>query len=147
VRPPATRRAHAAGTSVGREEREHRGEWTVLRREPDAVPVRARAKILELKRNGSFSAYATGFTPILGVETDKRDNLYVLETFACLPQLPCVPAPFAAGTGQVVRLGRDGSREVIATGLTFPTSMRFGPDGALYVSNKGYGLPPGAERF
>ena len=102
------------------------------------------AKILELKRNGSFSEYATGFTPILGLETDKHDNLYVLETFSCLPQLPCVPAPFAQGTGQVVRLGRDGSRTVIATGLTFPTSMRFGPDGALYVSNKGYNMPPGS---
>jgi hypothetical protein len=102
------------------------------------------AKILELKRNGSFSEYATGFTPILGVETDKHDNLYVLETFSCLPQLPCVPAPFAEGTGQVVRVGTDGSRQVIATGLTFPTSIRFGPDGALYVSNKGYNLPPGS---
>jgi len=69
---------------------------------------------------------------------------YVLETFACLPQLPCVPAPFAQGTGQIVRVGRDGSRTVIATSLTFPTSMRFGPDGALYVSNKGYNLPPGS---
>ena len=102
------------------------------------------AKILELKRNGSFSEYATGFTPILGVETDQHDNLYVLETFGCLPQLPCVPAPFSEGTGQVVRLGRDGSRTVIATGLTFPPSLRFGPDGALYVSNKGYNLPPGS---
>ena len=102
------------------------------------------ARILELKRNGSFSTYATGFTPILGVATDQHDNLYVLETFACLPQLPCVPAPFAQGTGQIVRVGRDGSREVIATGLTFPTSLRFGPDGALYVSNKGYNLPPGS---
>jgi len=102
------------------------------------------AKILELKRNGSFSEYATGFTPILGVETDQHDNLYVLETFSCLPQLPCVPAPFAEGTGQVVRVGTDGSRQVIATGLTFPTSIRFGPDGALYVSNKGYNLPPGS---
>ena len=102
------------------------------------------ARILELKRSGSFTEYATGFTPILGIETDKHDNLYVLETFACLPQLPCVPAPFAQGTGQIVRVGRDGSRTVIATGLTFPTSMRFGPDGALYVSNKGYNLPPGS---
>jgi hypothetical protein len=41
-----------------------------------------------------------------------------------------------------VRVGRDGSREVISAGLTFPTSLRFGPDGALYVSNKGYNLPP-----
>jgi hypothetical protein len=102
------------------------------------------ARVMELKRNGPFSNYATGFTPILGVEVDQHNNLYVLETFGCLPQLPCVPAPFAMGTGQVVRVGVDGSRTVIATGLTFPTSLRFGPDGALYVSNKGYNLPPGS---
>jgi hypothetical protein len=101
-------------------------------------------QILELKRNGSDSLYATGLAPVLGLETDKHDNLYVLETFACLPQLPCVPAPFAAGTGRVLRINTDGSRDEIATGLTFPTSMRFGPDGALYVSNKGYNLPPGS---
>ena len=101
-------------------------------------------QILELKRNGAASVYATGFAPVLGLETDKHDNLYVLETFSCLPQLPCVPAPFAAGTGRVLRINKDGSRDVIATGLTFPTSLRFGPDGALYVSNKGYNLPPGS---
>jgi hypothetical protein len=102
------------------------------------------AQILELKKNGKTSVYATGFAPILGLETDKHDNLYVLETFSCLPALPCVPAPFAQGTGLIERLNKDGSRETIATGLTFPTSIRFGPDGALYVSNKGYNLAPGS---
>jgi len=32
---------------------------------------------------------------------------------------------------------------VIAEGLTFPTAMTFGPDGALYVSHKGFGFPAG----
>jgi len=32
----------------------------------------------------------------------------------------------------------------VATGLTFPTGMTFGPDGALYVANVGFGFPPGA---
>jgi hypothetical protein len=108
-----------------------------------AVPGSAR--ILEVKHNGDVTVAATGFTAVLGVATDKHDNLYVLESFTCNnPALPCVPAPFTQGTGDVVRIGRDGSREVITTGLTFPTSLRFGPDGALYVSNKGYGLPPGS---
>lgn len=30
---------------------------------------------------------------------------------------------------------------MIATGLSFPTAMTFGPDGALYVSNLGFGGP------
>ena len=30
---------------------------------------------------------------------------------------------------------------MIATGLSFPTAMTLGPDGALYVSNLGFGGP------
>jgi hypothetical protein len=40
-------------------------------------------------------------------------------------------------------VAEDGTRTVIADGLTFPTSLRFGPDGALYVSNRGFGVPLG----
>jgi hypothetical protein len=36
----------------------------------------------------------------------------------------------------------DGARDVVADGLSFATALRMGPDGALYVSNFGYG-PPG----
>jgi len=31
--------------------------------------------------------------------------------------------------------------ETIASGLTLPTAMTFGPDGNLYVSNLGFGPP------
>jgi hypothetical protein len=37
------------------------------------------------------------------------------------------------------------TRDVIATGLFLPTAMTFGPDGALYVSNFGFGVPPDGE--
>ncbi len=33
---------------------------------------------------------------------------------------------------------------MIATGLVFPTAMTIGDDGMLYVSNFGFGFPPGA---
>ena len=36
-----------------------------------------------------------------------------------------------------------GTRDVIATGFFLPTAMTFGPDGALYVSHKGFGFPAG----
>jgi len=53
-------------------------------------------------------------------------------------------APIVPGTGRVVRLTEGGELEVVATGLVFPTGMAFGPDGNLYVSNFGFGFPPGA---
>ena len=31
----------------------------------------------------------------------------------------------------------------VVTGLYFPTAMTVGPDGALYVSNRGFGAAPG----
>jgi hypothetical protein len=46
------------------------------------------------------------------------------------------------GTGTVLRVnGKDDYTE-IATGLSLPTAMTFGPDGNLYVSNLGFGPPP-----
>ncbi len=36
-----------------------------------------------------------------------------------------------------------GHQEVIVSDLFFPTGMTLGPDGNLYVSNMGFGLPPG----
>jgi len=49
-------------------------------------------------------------------------------------------------TGRLIRFSADGqNRVVIDTGksLSFPTAMTFGPDGALYVSNMGFGPPFG----
>jgi hypothetical protein len=40
-----------------------------------------------------------------------------------------------------VRLNQGSKRDTIATGLFLPTAMTFGPDGDLYVSNKGFGPP------
>ncbi len=37
------------------------------------------------------------------------------------------------GNGRVVRIAGKHSHTIIASGLTLPTSMTFGPDGNLYV--------------
>jgi hypothetical protein len=52
-----------------------------------------------------------------------------------------------AGMGRIVRVDPSGDVETIATGLSFPTAMTFGPDGALYVSNFGFGAPAGAGQI
>jgi hypothetical protein len=36
--------------------------------------------------------------------------------------------------------------EPVVSGLTFPTGMTVGPDGAFYVSEQGFGFPAGAGR-
>ena len=79
--------------------------------------------------------FASGFTTILGLAFDQRGRLYVLENTTGNP----FPTP---GTGKVVRVDHSGKVEEIATGLSVPTGMTFGPDGNLYVSNVGFGAPP-----
>jgi sugar lactone lactonase YvrE len=62
---------------------------------------------------------------------DDRARLYVLEATT-------VAGFYEAGTGAVVRVNPNGSLETIATGLSFPSGITFGPDGSLYVSNFGF---------
>ena len=50
------------------------------------------------------------------------------------------------GTGQIVRVRAGHPREVIASGLVFPTGMTIGPDRAFYVTENGFGFPAGQGR-
>jgi hypothetical protein len=95
-------------------------------------------KILRISRTGAVTEVATGFTAVLGLDFDSRGRLYVLE----MGQAGGFPAPML---GRVVRLDRNGNREVIIGGLFLPTGLRIGPDGALYISNKGFGPPQPGE--
>lgn len=101
--------------------------------------VEGGAKVWTLTPDGTLTEYATGLTAVLGLAFDSGGRLYALETTAG----GTADAPIIPGTGRVVRMVDDGSWEVIATGLVFPTGMTFGDDGMLYVSNFGFGFPPG----
>ncbi len=89
-----------------------------------------------MTRNGRTEAWATGFTKILGLKLH-RGSLYVLEAAST--------EVFAPGSGREVRVRQDGrgARSVVVSGLYFPTAMVIGPDGALYISNRGFGAAPG----
>ncbi len=84
--------------------------------------------------------WAKGFTGVLGVAFDAQNRMYVLGNLS--RELDWT-APAIPGTGKVTRVNNDDSRDVIVDGLTFPTGMTFGPDGALYISNTGFGPPTG----
>jgi hypothetical protein len=94
-------------------------------------------------RTGQFTVFAGDLTTILGLAFDEDGALYVLQSKV----FPGFPAPDAAGTGKVTRIDPSGARTDIATGLSFPSAMAFGPDGNLYISNQGYGLPSGSGQI
>jgi hypothetical protein len=95
-----------------------------------------RSSIYKITPDGKISTYATGFSTILGVVFDPLGGLYVLENTTG-NDFP------TAGTGDIIRVDPNGSRMTIASKLDLPTAMTFGPDENLYVSNWGYGAPPG----
>jgi hypothetical protein len=103
-------------------------------------PVVAGASdIYKVTPDGQISIDATGVTAVLGVAF-VDGQLYALE--ASGP--PTDPnSPIAPFSGRVVKVTTSGV-EPVATGLMFPTGMTAGPDGNLYVSNFGFGGPPGA---
>ena len=96
--------------------------------------VEGSSRILKITPSGQVHLVTTGVTTVLGAAFDHEGRLYILENTTGNMS----PTP---GTGKVLRL-KDGNLEEIATGLSLPTAMTFGPDGALYVSNWGFGPPP-----
>jgi hypothetical protein len=101
-------------------------------------PVRPGTQnIYQLTPSGVIKVVASGLTAVLGVAFDSRGHLFALETDTVAGN----PGPQAAGSGKVVCVNSHGTLTTVASGLTFPTAMTFGPGGALYVSNIGFGIP------
>ncbi|CAN5496123.1 hypothetical protein BH23CHL2_BH23CHL2_06400 [soil metagenome] len=61
-------------------------------------------------------------------------TMYVLQYAAEFSAEELRYIPFG---GEVQRVNADGTTSSVVTGLVFPTSLAFGPDGALYVTNYG----------
>ncbi|HSP19087.1 MAG TPA: ScyD/ScyE family protein [Myxococcaceae bacterium] len=92
------------------------------------------SKVWKVTPGGKISVVATGFNMVLGLTFDRRGRMYVLQSSQA-------PAP-TGGTGSIVRINRDGTRETLTSGLSLASGMTLGPDGDLYVSNLGFGPPP-----
>jgi len=93
------------------------------------------SKIMKITPTGTLTTVNIDFTTVLGLAFDSKGRLYVLENTTGNP----FPTP---NTGKVLRIDGRRTYTEIATGLSLPTAMTFGPDGNLYVSNVGFGPPP-----
>jgi hypothetical protein len=99
-------------------------------------PITGHSNVYKLSHDGKISIVASDFNMVTGIAFDKFGGLYVLESTTNNP----FPTP---GTGDVIRIDPSGTRTTLVTGLSVPTAMVFGPDEKLYISNFGYGAPPG----
>lgn len=136
---PATEQGHIVPTSFAF----HNGKFWVGNL--STFPVNpGSAMVLQINNGGKLQSSTTGLTAVVGITFDVQGRMYALEA----DTVPGFPGPDAAGSGTVVRVNADGTLTTIATGLVFPTAMTYGPDGALYVSNFGFGVPvPGVGQI
>jgi hypothetical protein len=102
----------------------------------DTFPIKdGSSKIMKITPGGHLTTVYINLSDILGLAFDREGRLYVLENTTGNP----FPTP---RTGKILRIDRKNKYKEIATGLSLPTAMTFGPDGNLYVSNVGFGPPP-----
>ena len=92
------------------------------------------SKIFKVTPSGQIHVRENGLTTVLGLEFDNHNRMYILE----MSTVAGDPTPY---TGKIVQIQPSDQQQVLADSLFFPTGMTFGPDGALYVSNKGFGPP------
>jgi hypothetical protein len=97
--------------------------------------------VFKVNPAGQLQTVATGLSKVLGLTFDERGRMYALETSHSATDPGPVPL-----TGRLIRISPNGQQTVLIDSssnlLFFPTGMTFGPDGALYISNVGFGPPP-----
>ena len=97
------------------------------------------SSLYKILPNQTFMKMFDGLTAVIGM-VFMHGKLYALETSTAAD----FPLP---GSGKIVRVSDSGEVTDVLTGLSFPTAITAGPDGALYVSEYGYGDDPTAGRI
>jgi len=95
--------------------------------------------VWDITGRGHVKGRASGIEQVLGLAF-RQGRLYALE----MSTTPGGPTP---GTGALVRLHDGRPVQTIASGLDFPTGVTVGPDGAFYVSDRGFGFGVGQGRI
>lgn len=88
-------------------------------------------KIVKVTRDGLVSDYLTGLAMVTGIAVGADGVLYALDM--ATGNTPDPPNIYP-NTGRVVRQTGPSTFDDVVTGLDYPISMGFGPDGGLYVS-------------
>jgi len=93
------------------------------------------AGVYRLARHGAPELVVSGLHAVVGVAFDRRHRMYVLQSPIFIP-----------GTGSLVRIDENGQAVTILDNLVFPSSLRRGPDHALYFSECSFHCQPGDGR-
>lgn len=97
--------------------------------------------VYRITPRGHIKVVATGLSKVLGIASDWRGRIYILETSYSTTD----PGPEPA-TARLIRIEPNGDQEVLLDAssgiLSVASGMTLGPDGALYISNVGFGAPP-----
>ena len=90
------------------------------------------ARIFRVEPDGETSVYADGFTQLADLEFDAQGNLYALQ-YAAEPEWK------GDSDGSVIQIAPNGTRTTLVSGngIESATALTVGPDGAIYISNKG----------
>ncbi|MDQ2652161.1 MAG: ScyD/ScyE family protein [Chloroflexota bacterium] len=102
---------------------------------PDGV-----AKVSHIAADGTVTDVWTGLTAVTDVAVSPDGTLYAVEMSTGNVEEPPFLVP---GSGRIVRQTGPASAEDVASGLMFPITIRFGPDGALYVALPAMGTASG----
>ncbi|HEY0867983.1 MAG TPA: ScyD/ScyE family protein [Fimbriimonas sp.] len=84
------------------------------------------ANVYRVAPGSAPTVYADGFTTLIDLEFDAAGNLYVLQ----------YPVPgFSLATGDLIKVGTNGDRTTVLSGLVDTTGFALGRSGEIYLSS------------